>query len=114
MENDKYDFQNYVLIEATAKTLYEKHHKEYPDKYPQQLFDELNDDTKDHYRTIAKYMVSRVEALIDIVSFYANENNWTALIENTHGDIIRVKDGIIFNDMGQKARDYLKDLGYIK
>ena len=73
---DKYDFQNYILVEATARTLYDLHHKEFPDRYPEETFDKLSDDTKDHYRTVAKYVVSRVEKFIDVVTYYANENNW--------------------------------------
>jgi len=112
--NDKYKFQNYILVEAMAKTLYNQLHKESSDLYPEATFDDLTDDMKDHYRILARYMASRVEKFVDVLAFYANENNWTTPIENNSGDLIRLKDGVIFNDAGQKAREYLKELGFIK
>lgn len=105
------NFYNHVLIEAVAQTFHNLQQKEAQRQGNESpiTYYELAEENKEYIRVVARFVVDKLDDMIDVTEFYANQSNWTTISEDKGRTTI--KDGIIFDDMGEKAREILRKIG---
>lgn len=107
---DKKAFDN-AIVEALAKTFHNLQQQEAIRQGNESPIDynEMEETSKEYIRVPAKYIVARINKMLDTLEFYAKEENWNTVVESK--DKFAVKDGIVFDDMGKTARELLASIG---
>lgn len=113
MESSKSPFHDYVAIEALAKKFRDLHREE---GKRQSIdfgdtdfceYNELPENIKDFYRVLARHVIGSLDNCIKALQFYADTKSWLEILDN----------GVVknaYDDMGEKARIQLKEMGLDK
>jgi len=105
------EFYNIILVEAVARTFHGIQQKEAQRQGNESpiAYNDLSEDNKEYIRVLSRFVLERLDKMVDVLEFYANEANWNTIMQDK--DNMTLKDGIVFDDMGKMAREELLNLG---
>lgn len=108
---------NPIYVEAISKTFFEltqAESKKQGREFTEESYELIDENAKEYFRNMARYMMTKMLKMTDIIEFYADENNWASMQVKENGEGMSLKDGVIFDDYGEQARKLLRELGFIQ